>query len=96
MHESPQPVSSALIVLLTAGFAVTAAYVVTQRIVPFYEAGGTCIIGPSLDLESPETIVRAFDSLQGQGIVPTLVKLLSSQAITVHVSRPIGLGLAQK
>lgn len=90
MHESPQPASSALIVLLTAGFAVTAAYLVTQRIVPPYEAGGTYIIGPSPDLESPETIVRAFDSLQGQGIVSTLVELLSSQAITVRMGRPRG------
>jgi uncharacterized protein involved in exopolysaccharide biosynthesis len=79
------------LVLLATVAAVGGAIGVTSTTVPLYEARGTYVIGPSDSLEEPEAIVRSFDSLQGQGIVPTLVELLSSETIAANVGRRIGL-----
>jgi len=83
-----------LIALVTALAAVTA-LLFTNASTPLYEARGTYVIGPSEDLTEPETIVRSFDSLQGQGIVPTLVELLSSRATERRVGERIGLTSGQ-
>lgn len=81
------------VVLLVANLAVLAAIAFTSRAVPQYESSGTYVIGPAANLTSPETIVRSFDSLQGQGIVPTLVELLSSRTIAARVGQPLGLSI---
>ena len=83
-----------LIVLVTS-LAVLSALLYTSIATPTYSARGTYVIGPSDDITEPDTIVRTFDSLQGQGIVPTLVELLSSKATASRVGERIGLSEAQ-
>lgn len=79
---------------LTAVLAVVAAYLYSMSVPDRFQARGTYVIGPSDTLEEPETIVRSFDSLQGQGIVPTLVELLSSSTIAEEVGATFGLDRA--
>ncbi len=83
------------LILLVTVAAVGGAIGVTTTTTPLYEARGTYIIGPSDALEQPEAIVRSFDSLQGQGIVPTLVELLSSKSIAETVGRRLDLDPTQ-
>ncbi len=83
------------LVLLVTVAAAGGAIGVTSTTTPLYEARGTYVIGPSDALEEPETIVRSFDSLQGQGIVPTLVELLSSRTIATTVGTLVGLDPAE-
>lgn len=83
------------LVLLVGTMAVLAAIVATSQAVPKYRAEGTYVIGPSTDLTEPETIVRSFDSLQGQGIVPTLVELLSSKTLAARVAEPLGVSRSE-
>lgn len=83
-----------LIYLVTVA-AVAGAIGVNTTTIPLYEARGTYIIGPSDALQEPESIVRSFDSLQGQGIVPTLVELLSSRSIAETVGRRLDLDPTQ-
>lgn len=83
------------LILLVTVAAVGGAIGVSTTTTPLYEARGTYIIGPSDALEQPEAIVRSFDSLQGQGIVPTLVELLSSKSIAETVGRRLDLDPTQ-
>ncbi len=95
----PMPVISVLrywpLILLVTVAAVGGAIGVTTTTTPLYEARGTYIIGPSDALKQPEAIVRSFDSLQGQGIVPTMVELLSSKSIAETVGRRLDLDPTQ-
>ncbi len=83
------------LVLLVTVAAVGGAIGITTTTIPLYEARGTYVIGPSDALQQPESIVRSFDSLQGQGIVPTLVELLSSKSIAETVGRRLDLDPTQ-
>lgn len=83
------------LILLVTVSAVGGAIGVTATSIPLYQARGTYVIGPSESLEQPDSIVRSFDSLQGQGIVPTLVELLSSKSIAETVGRRMDLDPAQ-
>lgn len=83
------------IVLLAVLLAVGASLAYTINSPDRYQSRGTYVIGPAADLTQPEIIVRSFDSLQGQGIVPTLVELLSSDSIAAEVGAGIGLDSTQ-
>jgi len=79
------------LVLLVTALTTIVALVYTVNTPNRYESAGTYVIGPSKTITEPETIIRSFDSLQGQGIVPTLVELLSSSAIAGRVGTGLGL-----
>lgn len=79
------------IVVLTTVLAAAAATYYSSTAPDRFEARGTYVIGPSDALTEPDSIVRSFDSLQSQGIVPTLVELLASTSIAEEVGEPLGL-----
>lgn len=87
----PQVVRNALVVLTITALSVVAALGYTVNAPDRYAAAGTYVVGPASEITEPETIIRSFDSLQGQGIVPTLVELLSSETIARRVGAPLGL-----
>ena len=60
-----------------------------------YEATGTYVVVPSQTITETEAIVRSFDSLQAQGIIPTLLELYRSTSIHREVAGSLGITPAQ-
>lgn len=57
-----------------------------------YRSSGSYVVVPRSTITNPETIVRSFDSLQSQGIIPTLLQLYRSES-TKNAAGP-GAGLS--
>lgn len=79
------------VILLTAAVALVASIVASTLATPTYRVSSSHIIAPAEGLTETETIVRTFDSLQGQGIVPTLLEVLTSGSIQREVAAELGL-----
>ena len=56
-----------------------------------YQATGTYVVVPSPTITETEAIVRSFDSLQAQGIIPTLLELYRSTSIHREVAGSVGI-----
>lgn len=79
------------VIALLAALGGTAAYAVARSIPERFRAEATYVIGPSTQLDDPDSIVRSFDSLQRQGIVPTFVEMLRSAELIRRTTDELGI-----
>ncbi|MDX1584375.1 MAG: Wzz/FepE/Etk N-terminal domain-containing protein [Thermoanaerobaculia bacterium] len=63
------------LILLLLALAVVTAFWLTSRERPVYETSATLVVAPSGDIEEPDEIVRALETLERRTVVATFARI---------------------